>query len=84
MMTVVTAGLPHSEIFGSRIACISPKLIAACHVLLRLPPPRHPPFARIVWTPELLQALPGLCVPVSGCEISRNKANALDLGGITA
>ena len=30
------AGLPHSEISGSKVICTSPKLIAACHVLLRL------------------------------------------------
>jgi hypothetical protein len=35
-------GFPHSEIPGSRIACISPRLIAAGHVLLRLSSPRHP------------------------------------------
>ena len=39
------AGLPHSEIHGSKDACSSPWLIAACHVLLRLPVPRHPPCA---------------------------------------
>ena len=39
------AGLPHSEICGSRDACSSPQLIAACHVLHRLPVPRHPPCA---------------------------------------
>ena len=38
-------GLPHSEIFGSRVICTSPKLIAAYHVLLRLREPRHPPVA---------------------------------------
>ena len=27
--------------------CSSPQLIAACHVLLRLPVPRHPPYALI-------------------------------------
>jgi hypothetical protein len=37
--------LPHSEIHGSQDACSSPWLIAACHVLLRLPAPRHPPCA---------------------------------------
>ena len=37
------AGLPHSEISGSMRACRSPKHIAACHVLLRLSVPRHPP-----------------------------------------
>src|ERR1700686_1263804 len=38
-------GFPHSEISGSMPACGSPKLIAACHVLLRLLLPRHPPCA---------------------------------------
>ena len=37
--------LSHSEIFGSKIICIYPKLIAAYHVLLRLQEPRHPPYA---------------------------------------
>ena len=46
------AGLPHSETPGSKTACVSPGLIAACRVLLRLPPPRHPPCARTVWTPN--------------------------------
>src|SRR5690606_25816885 len=35
-------GFPHSEIFGSKGARASPKLIAACHVLHRLSTPRHP------------------------------------------
>jgi hypothetical protein len=39
------AGFPHSDISGSTVICTSPKLFAACHVLLRLPEPRHPPFA---------------------------------------
>jgi hypothetical protein len=39
------AGFPHSEIVGSKIAHISPTLIAACHVLHRLYMPRHPPNA---------------------------------------
>src|SRR6476620_8710586 len=38
-------GLPHSEIFGSKPVCGSPKLIAAYHVLHRRPAPRHPPCA---------------------------------------
>ena len=38
-------GLPHSEIRGSGDICSSPRLIAACHVLLRLREPRHPPCA---------------------------------------
>ena len=39
------AGFPHSDIRGSREACSSPRLIAACHVLHRLSAPRHPPCA---------------------------------------
>ena len=38
-------GFPHSDIRGSTIARISPRLIAACHVLHRLLAPRHPPSA---------------------------------------
>ena len=39
------AGFLHSEIPGSKPACGSPRLIAACHVLHRLLAPRHPPYA---------------------------------------
>ena len=39
------AGFPHSEISGSTFALNSPELIAECHVLHRLPVPRHPPNA---------------------------------------
>jgi hypothetical protein len=38
-------GFPHSEISGSKPVSGSPKLIAAFHVLRRLPIPRHPPSA---------------------------------------
>jgi hypothetical protein len=41
-------GLPHSEIRGSPIARISPRLFAACYVLHRLSVPRHPPDALIL------------------------------------
>ena len=41
----VPAGLPHSEIPGSVLACSSPRLFAACHVLHRRSVPRHPPCA---------------------------------------
>src|SRR5579863_8176375 len=40
-----SVGFPHSEIPGSKPACGSPGLIAACHVLHRLLAPRHPPHA---------------------------------------
>ena len=40
-----TCGFPHSEIRGLALICSSPRLIAACHVLLRLLMPRHSPYA---------------------------------------
>ena len=39
------AGLPHSGVRGSKAACAYPRLFAACRALLRLPEPRHPPYA---------------------------------------
>ena len=36
---------PHSDICGSRLICSSPQLFAAYRVLLRLPMPRHSPYA---------------------------------------
>ena len=45
MAVLQTVRLSHSEIFGLRIICIYPKLIAAYHVLHRLQEPRHPPYA---------------------------------------
>ena len=39
------AGLPHSDTPGSMLACSSPRLFAACHVLHRRLVPRHPPYA---------------------------------------
>ena len=42
----ITPGrFPHSDISGSKLARSSPKHFAACHVLLRLLAPRHPPHA---------------------------------------
>jgi hypothetical protein len=38
-------GLPHSEIFGSKLDCSSPKRFAAYRVLHQLFAPRHPPRA---------------------------------------
>ena len=45
-------GLPHSDTPGSGAACASPGIFAACRVLRRLPPPRHPPRARAAWAPK--------------------------------
>ena len=44
-LRITTGGFPHSEICGSSDICSYPQLIAACHVLRRLPVPRHPPYA---------------------------------------
>jgi hypothetical protein len=35
----------HWGVAGSMVVCTSPTLIAAYHALLRLPVPRHPPYA---------------------------------------
>ena len=43
--TIARAGLPHSEIRESMSICLSSRLIAAYHVLLRLQEPRHPSCA---------------------------------------
>ena len=42
---VTSGGFPHSDITGSSLACSSPMLFAAYHVLRRLLVPRHPPYA---------------------------------------
>ena len=42
---ITAAEFPHSDICGLTDICSLPQLIAACHVLRRLPVPRHPPCA---------------------------------------
>ena len=44
-------GLLHSETRGSKAACASPRTIAACRVLHRPLPPRHPSCARTACPP---------------------------------
>ena len=51
-------GFPHSDIRGSTIARISPRLFAACHVLHRLLAPRHPPDALAFLGPPQRQPHP--------------------------
>ena len=43
--TLLGISLQDSDIPGSQPVCGSPRLIAAYHVLPRLPSPRHPPYA---------------------------------------
>ena len=40
---ITLEGFPHSGFCGSRAACASPQLIAACHALHRLHQSSHPP-----------------------------------------
>ena len=47
MHELLSCGLLHSDIPGSKCACHSPRLFAAYRVLLRLLMPRHPPCALI-------------------------------------
>ena len=56
-LRITVSGFPHSDICGSMDICSSPQLFAACHVLLRLPVPRHPPYALLRLT---IQAPPDL------------------------
>ena len=44
-LSITLSAFPHSEICGLSDICSCPQLIAACHVLLRLLVPRHPPCA---------------------------------------
>ena len=48
------AGFPHSGTRGSQAVCASPRTIAACRALLRLPAPRHPPRAHTVFASSAL------------------------------
>ena len=56
-------GFHHSDIPGSKPACGSPRLIAACHVLHRLLPPRHPPCALSSLTIKFTQHMGGFSLP---------------------
>ncbi len=51
------SGLPHSDTCGSACMCQSPQLFAACHVLLRLWEPRHPPYA-LAWLVRIAPQCP--------------------------
>ena len=53
-------GFPIRRSAGRRLFSASPRLIAAVHVLLRLPVPRHPPCALSILTEEHITLL-SLC-----------------------
>jgi len=73
---LLAEGFPHSEIRGSTIARISPRLIAACHVLHRLLAPRHPPNALLSLHHTITARAQGQIAPhtvsSSSCVISRS------------
>ena len=64
---LLTEGFPHSDIRGSTIARISPRLIAACHVLHRLLAPRHPPNALLSLHHTITARAQGQIAPRPAC-----------------
>ena len=62
VVRVHRTGFPHSEIPGSKPACGSPRLIAACHVLHRRLLPRHPPCALSSLTTKFTRCTASLVV----------------------
>ena len=63
------AGFPHSVTRGSMLMCSSPQLFAACHDLLRLLMPRHPPCALFSLTYSSLALASRIMQTPSGCSI---------------
>ena len=63
------AGLPHSEISGSKPVDGSPKLIAVFRVLHSLPMPRHPSCARIRLARNFSSLKDGFLHPISLYEL---------------
>ena len=54
---LLPAGFAHSETLGSQGMCPSPRIIAACRVLRRLPVPRHPPCALTIFSHKTFDGL---------------------------
>jgi hypothetical protein len=77
------AGFPHSDIPGSKIVCVSPRLIAAYHVLHRLLVPRHPPCALSSLTGILTKML-GATYPASHIRLSKIVRSAQALRAVTS
>ena len=80
-----SGGFPHSDILGSKGALASPRLIAECHVLHRLLPPRHPPNALLALDPSQktvypLLALTGLAEgPPGGGALASDRSRSVSL-----
>ena len=86
-------GFLHSDIPGSKPACGSPRLFAACHVLHRLLAPRHPPYAlssliikltQTVASPNRIAPIPGfapLPIPAAPYFLNRLRVETLSEGG---
>src|SRR5207247_908906 len=70
------AGFPHSDIPGSKTVCVSPRLIAAYHVLHRLLVPRHPPCTLSSLTGFLSKVLQ-LCIPSVSYSIVKDRDHRL-------
>ena len=64
------AGFSHSETRGSKGVCPSPRIIAACRVLRRLPVPRHPPPALTIFLQSQTVWLTTHSVPSPGPWVS--------------
>ena len=76
------SGFPHSEIPGSKPACGSPRLIAACHVLHRLLAPRHSPYALSSLTKCSLHLTAEYVVkklPIAEYSVVKNRSSAFSL-----
>src|SRR5437867_2141752 len=77
-----SCGFPHSEICGSKGACPSPQLFAACHVLHRLEVPRHPPCAlsslTVKFTREQRLIIADCQLPISNLKTNPTLANYAD------
>ncbi len=77
------AGFPHTDIPGSKTVCVSPRLIAACHVLHRLLVPRHPPCALSSLTGKFTKVL-RLYLPSVSYSIVKDRARRASVAGDTA
>ena len=65
MPEIRSGGFSHSDIHASTVTCTSTRLFAACHVLLRLREPRHPPYALSFRYSPILSYLSGNILQLS-------------------